>query len=370
MMKSAILEPYCALAFLDGYDVLGRNLQSALLDTLLMSSHTYAHDKGSVLDRFMTKLFGSFVTIFTIHRPTPISGAYNGLDEKLLEKCLGYAKDRGYQFLSIDQIVADAAQGVQYKQPTICFTLDDGYSDQANRLLPLLLAERASPTLFVITDFIDQQLWPWDAKLTYLIWNTPLQSLHLVIGAQTLLFDLSSTNKRVAARREAIQAVKLLDPSLHAATILNIAKACQVSIPELPPIEFEPVSWQVLRGLETQGLRVGSHSQSHLIFNSATEATISSELEYSKQRLSAELKNPSSVFCYPLGTRKDFSVNHIELVKAAGFNSAISTISNVTTLRSIQQSPFQIQRIAFPSTFEKFVRYTSWKEALRSKLPF
>lgn len=369
-MKSAILEPYSALAFLDGYDVPVCNLQRDVLDRLLMRSREYSHHKGSVLEQFMTKLAGSFVTIFTIHRPTPNSGAYNGLDEQLLEQCLRYAKQKDYQFLSIDRIVEDAIKGVEYEQPTICFTLDDGYSDQATRLLPLLLAEKTAPTLFVITDFIDQQLWPWDAKLTYLIWTTPLQSIQFVVGSQTLVFDLSSTSKRVTARREAIQTVKLLDPALHVKTILDIATACQLDVPELPPKEFEPISWQTLRELEIQGVRIGSHSQSHLIFNSASDAAIRGELKHSKQRLSEELQNPSSVFCYPLGTRKDFSASHIELVKEAGFTSAITTISNVTTLDSIQSNPFQIQRIAFPSTFEKFVRYTSWKEALRSKLPF
>jgi len=335
-----------------------------------MSNYRPEHYKSTALERFMNKLLDPFVTIFSIHRALPESGAYNGLDEQLLEQCLDYAKQKDYQFLPIDRIVEDAIQGIEYQQPTICFTLDDGYSDQATRLLPLLLAENTAPSLFVITDFIDQQLWPWDAKLTYLIWNTPLQSLQLIVGAQKLSFDLSSTSKRVAARREAIQAVKLLAPELHAKTIVDIAAACQLKIPESPPKEFEPISWQRLRDLEVQGLRIGSHSQSHLIFNSASDLFIRNELSYSKQRLNDELKNPSAVFCYPLGTRKDFSANHIELVKEAGFKSAITTISNVTTLDSIRSNPFQIQRIAFPSSFEKFVRYTSWKEALRSKLPF
>lgn len=326
--------------------------------------------KPSLIESCMSRLFGSFVTIFTLHRPTPNSGAYNGLDEKLLEKCLAYATQRAYRFCSIDNLVAEANNPTTNLQPTICFTLDDGYTDQATRLLPLLLDYKTSPSLFVITDFIDNKLWPWDAKLTYLLWHTSLTRVQIEIGAEKIQLDLSSQENRIHARRLAIRAVKRLEPNLHTDTISAIAAACQVSLPLLPPPEFEPISWQSLRTLETQGLRIGSHSQSHLIFNSASNRTIHTELIHSKQRLANELQNPSSVFCYPLGTKQDFSPHHIELVKAAGYSAAISTLSNVTTLRTIQSNPFQIERIAFPNSFEKFVRYTSWKEALRSKLPF
>lgn len=335
-----------------------------------MSNTLPAVNPHSALTRLMHKLLGSFVTIFTIHRPTPVSGAYNGLDEQLLEQCLAYATKKNYRFIALDTLIAEALANNSKPQPTICFTLDDGYTDQAERLLPLLLHYKAAPSLFVITDFIDNKLWPWDAKLTYALWHSPLSRVELRIGLQHLSLDLSSTEKRMAARRTAMQALKQLDPALHTETLLAIAASCKISLPLLPPEEFSPVSWHSLRKLEAQGVRIGSHSQSHLIFNSASDSTIRAELMHSKQRLAAELQNPSSVFCYPLGMRQDFSERHIPLVQAAGYCAAISTISNVTNTTAIRNAPFQIQRIAFPNNFEKFVRYTSWKEALRSKLPF
>ncbi len=326
--------------------------------------------QDSSIEQWMNKLLGPFVTIFTIHRPSPITGAYGGLDEHLLEQCLDYATQKDYRFISVDQLIAEALRGETIEHPTISFTLDDGYADQATRLLPILLDYKTSPSLFVITDFIDGKLWSWDAKLSYLLWNTPLQKTSIPIGSQQLTLDLSTPNNRIMARRQAINLFKLLNPETHDKNIAAIADLCKISLSDSVPEEFSPVTWNCLRQLEQQGLRVGSHSQTHLVFNAASDITIAQELKHSKERLNEELHNPSNVFCYPLGTPKDFTSHHIELVKNAGYSAALSTISNVTNSKLIRENPFQVQRIAFPNSFEKFVRYTSWKEALRSKLPF
>lgn len=326
--------------------------------------------KLPTFEQTLNRLVGPFVTIFTIHRAKPSNGSFSGLDESLLERCLDYATKKDYAFASIDQIVEDAIKGNISQQPTLCFTLDDGYADQTERLIPLLLNHKTSPTLFVITDFIDQQMWPWDAKLTYLIWNTPLQSCTLNIGNTTLEIDLSTAEKRILARRQVIQTVKWLDPDHHIEAINTIAQACQLEIPTTAPNEFKATTWQQLRDLETQGLRIGSHTQSHIVFNSSNDALIQNELQGSRIKLQTELNSPSTVFCYPLGTQQDFSPRHTQLVKAAGYTSAITTISNITTLADIRKDPFQIQRIGFPNSFEKFVRYTSWREVIRGKLPF
>lgn len=335
-----------------------------------MSNLSNSQPKGQFLQHWMNQLVGPFVTIFTIHRPAPKNGSFNGVDEQLLERCLHYARAKNYRFASIDELVDDALNHKSYKQPTLCFTLDDGYADQVTRLLPVLLNYKAAPSFFVITDFIDKKIWPWDAKLAYLIWNTPLQYCTISIGQRQLTLDLSTVEKRIFARRLAIQTIKLLAPNELDDAIMNIAHQCQLLLPLTIPDEFAPTTWQQLRALEAQGLHVGSHTQSHVVLNSANTAQIRNELLNSRLKLQAELESPSSVFCYPLGTRKDFSPAHMQLVQEAGYTSAISTISNTTSLHAIRKHPFQIRRIGFPNSFEKFTRYTSWLEVIRSKFPF
>lgn len=326
--------------------------------------------KVPLLDQWMNRCFGPFVTIFTIHRASPSNNAYKGLDEALLEQCLEYATQKGYRFASVDQLVLEAMSGSFVKHPTICFTLDDGYDDQVTRLLPILLRYKTSPTLFVITDFIDGKMWPWDAKIGHLLWNTQKQSVALLIDSQQLSLDLNSVDKRKLARRQLNNALNLLDSEQQAKYIAMLADMCELPITESAPEQFMPTTWQALRELESSGLRVGSHTQTHLVLSAASDERIATELTNSKARLATELHNPSCVFCYPLGTKIDFTLSNIQLIKDAGYSAAVTTVANVTNMKSIQNYPFQIQRIGIPNSFEKFVRYISWKEALRSKLPF
>ncbi|GGY82315.1 hypothetical protein GCM10011613_28850 [Cellvibrio zantedeschiae] len=327
-------------------------------------------ENQSSFERIMNRLVGPFATIFTLHRPDPGNGAYNGASEDLLKKCLDYANKKNYQFMSVDKLVDDSLNFRSPDQPIICFTLDDGYSDQATRLLPTLIDYGTSPNLFVITDFIDQQMWPWDAKLTYLIWKTSLSSCNVSIGAHKLTLDLSTKEKRIITRRKINKLIKTLPHAQLLEAIDIISSACQLTLPNEIPNDFKSITWQELRDLESKGVRIGSHTKSHIVFNSSSGALITHELEQSYLKLKTELSDPSSVFCYPLGSHNDFSSHHIALIKEAGYKSAVSTISNITNPTQIRKNPFQIQRIAFPNNFDTFVRYTSWREAVRSKLPF
>ena len=143
---------------------------------------------------------------------------------------------------------------------------------------------------------------------------------------------------------------------------------CGVNVPESAPEEYAPATWEELRTCEQRGLRVGAHSRSHLVLSALSDEEILQELTYSKHRIESELNNPSRVFCYPSGTARDFSATHPRLVEQVGFSSAITTISKPTNLHMIRNNLYRIDRIGFPETFDKFVRYSSWIEVLRNKL--
>lgn len=324
---------------------------------------------SKIFDRVMSLITDPYVTIFTLHRPTPANNAYNGTDEALLDQCLAYAHKQGFQILSIDQIVQDALDSKKYSRPTLAFTLDDGFEDQATRLIPVLLKYKTAPTLFVVTNFIDHIDWTWDAKLSYITWNSPLLNCQFSINQQVYSHDLSNAEARKKARRLVISKAKTLAPAKLNDFIGEFAKHCEFELPKTAPDEYRPASWEQLQALEMQGLKIGSHTQSHLVFNSASTDRIVDELTQSKNRLVNMLKAPSEVFCYPLGTSEDISIAHGELVNATHYRGAITTSSSTTDLATIRKHPYQITRIGFPSNFETFVRYASWAEAARSKLP-
>lgn len=294
---------------------------------------------------------------------------FNGVSEVLLRECLEYACQRGYEFVSIDELVHRAVSGVETPNPMLCVTLDDGYADQLTRLVPILLEYEAKPTLFVISDFADDQDWPWDAQLAYVVKVCEASSVTLTLGERRRVFDLSDTPDRIFCRRTIVQHAKTLDSSHLSEFIRHVASACQVAIPERAPEGYRPATWPMLREWEEKGLTVGSHNRSHNVLTALDPERVGAELKYSWERLSSELTRPSKTFCYPSGTARDFSKTHESLVRSAGYEAGVTTLSRIAYLRDIRRNPYRISRIGFPDTVAQFARYASWVEALRSKFP-
>lgn len=321
------------------------------------------------VDHLMSKMIGPFVTIYTLHRPSPADKSFSGIDEGLLEQCLQYAVERGYAFASIDELVESALRGERLTKPTLCFTLDDGYADQLTRLIPVLLKYQAKPTLFAITDFVDKQDWPWDARLAYLIWNTPETQLRLESKGQELILDCANAKERIATRRAMSRYAKTLTREELPIFLAAMEQACAIAVPQQTPTNYAAANWDELRQFEQQGLRVGAHTCTHHVLSAQSDEQIIAELTGSRARIQTEMQNPSQVFCYPSGTAGDFSATrHPALVQQAGFTAAITTISKPTNFEAMRARPFLIDRIGFPETFARFVRYSSWIEVLRSRL--
>jgi peptidoglycan/xylan/chitin deacetylase (PgdA/CDA1 family) len=321
-----------------------------------------------VLTALANRLIGHYVTIFMMHRPLSKESNYHGLDPELLDQCLSYAKQQGFNFSSIDQIFNDALNGVVPDRPTLCFTLDDGFNDQLTELVPILLKHEAKPTLYVLVDFVDNIDWPWDYKLVYLITHTKINELKFTHNNNTFSLDVSSTEAKICSRRALVKYAKYLSREDLAELMAQITHLSEIQLPVHAPEFYKPATWESLREYEQRGLKVGSHACSHRVFNSLPLEIVREEIIRAQTRLDSELVSPSSIFCYPSGTKQDYSDAHAPLLKELGYPAAVSAIAGNTDFNSIKNDPYNINRHSFPTSFDRFVRYASWFEAVRSKL--
>ncbi|MEY4590670.1 MAG: hypothetical protein RL497_2746 [Pseudomonadota bacterium] len=319
------------------------------------------------IEHFFSALVGGWATIFTLHRSTPPNGSYEGIDPVFLAECLTYAQAQGYEFVSLDELVERALRGDSLKR-CLCFTLDDGFADQLDVLIPVLLRYNAKPTLFVITDLVDGVDWPWDNQLAYMCWHAQPGHYVLEVNAQPVSIDLTNNESRKKSRRLLTRMAKEMKRPEIIQLISQVQNVLHVDAPPSAPVEYQPTTWQQLRDYESQGLRVGCHTKTHFTFSALSDEEIMHELNFSKQRLIDEMMNPSAIFCYPSGTQKDFSERHEPLVQRAGFLAAVSTLSKNTCTKAIQAAPYRIQRIGMPQTLNHFIRYTSWFEYLRGRM--
>ncbi len=71
----------------------------------------------------------------------------------------------GYQAISLYTLLAHLTQGAPLPERTVVLTFDDGYRDNYEYALPILVEAGMTATFFVVTDFIDDQ------RPEYLTWD-------------------------------------------------------------------------------------------------------------------------------------------------------------------------------------------------------
>lgn len=322
--------------------------------------HSLFLNKG--LNWLLNKALSQHVCIFTLHRPVGPHGL-NGVDLSMLEGFLRLLRRHGCEFISVDTLFARRAQ-LDPAKNYVCFTVDDGYQDQVESLIPILLNYDARPTLFVITDLIDKQQLPWDAQIATTIRatnHTELDAGALGVPGERIL---SLRDKRHARRYLSLHA-KRLERNARGEFVQELKETLCADTP-IDTRHFEPTNWQRLQELEAQGLTVGSHTCSHSPLATLSKEDIRQELSESLKVLHQYLKQPSDVFCYPVGMQEDFDERGSAIVAEHGFIGALTSEPGYFVLETVNKHPFTVPRLSLPATTNTAVRYASWLEKLRA----
>ena len=307
-----------------------------------------------------------YSTIFVLHRPQNSNNNIYGIEPAYLEQCLEYLRRHDFEFASLTDLLSKARNREYISPKTLCFTLDDGYRDQADLLIPILLKYDIEPLFFLISDLVSGNDWPWDSKVCWLLENTQLESILLNIGEnQESLLPLDNSSNIRRSRHKILNYLKEVPAKQIPEYLQLISNKVKVEIPSQPPEEYCPMSWDNARILENQGVSFAPHSVSHNIFSRMPDIDVITEINESRQRLEMELESPESIFCYPTGRLGDFNSTHIDIMRDSGFDAAVSAIPGYFFHQQFENLRYSLPRIEIPGNFNTFLRYVSWIEAMR-----
>lgn len=313
-----------------------------------------------------SKFFGSGIPIFMLHRFETHS--HPGTSPAHLRHCLQYLVENGYNFISLESLI----NALNNKQPlppkSVVFTIDDGFADQVEIAAPIFLEFDCPVTIFLITGMLDGKLWPWDDKVAYAINNSPKECINVSLIDEPIQLPLNSrVSKRNAIR--VLQNTLKAQPASKIDDMLSLlAQATECSLPDVPPHDFRPMTWDMAREYESKGVLFAPHTVSHRILSKLDANSAEQEIIVSWQRLQEELTSPSPVFCYPTGRYCDYSSREIELLKKAGFIGAVSTYpAQVEKISESNKYLYQLPRFNFPSTFTEFMHDSSWMGLARNR---
>ncbi len=216
------------------------------------------------------RLFGNGIPIFMLHRFTSTSPSSSGTHSSHLRHCLQYLSENGFNFISLEELIIALKTGKPLPLKSVVFTIDDGFADQVEVAAPIFLEFNCPVTIFLITGMLDGDLWPWDDKVSYLVNNTKKDFLDFILADEHLHLPLNNQTNRRNAVRTIQNTIKSLSAENMSDTLNQLVHVTSCTLPDIPPGNFQPMTWDMARQYESKGIHFAPHTVSHRILSKLT----------------------------------------------------------------------------------------------------
>lgn len=274
---------------------------------------------------------------------------------------LRYLKSR-YALVPLSRVAAHYEGRDELPARAACVTIDDGFRDAYEVAFPILRRHDVPATLFVITGFLDRAVWMWTDKMRHVALRAEGGRLVAEVGERTFESKLDGRASRLAAAARVNSELKKLPAAARDEAIARAAAQNGVSLPDAPPEEFAPVSWEQAREMDAAGVEIGSHTVTHPILTHADDEQLRRELNDSRARLETELGRAADLFCYPNGS---FDERVRRETERAGYRCAVTTLEGLNERRA---DSLTLRRVAAEPDLPHFVQSTSGFEQLKQRL--
>ncbi|HEY8381874.1 MAG TPA: polysaccharide deacetylase family protein [Microvirga sp.] len=323
------------------------------------------------LMRLMRPVRRNGATIFFLHRFHDPARGNDGHSPELLRQALAFLRRHGFTFAPLGDVLATLAAGEEPRPDTVVFTIDDGYADFAEVAGPIFAEFDCPATVFLVTGFLDGQLWLWWDQVEYAIERSPRQNPAIRLDAMPFAATLRTPQDRRHAIDHLTEALKHVDDARKHEFIAELARQLEVALPAGCPPLYAPMTWDQVRRAARQGVSFGPHTVTHPILSQCSDEAARWEIAQSTARLRQETDAMVPVFCYPNGTPWSFSAREEQAVREAGLGGAVTTLPrHVTRARYAAdgRAPFAIPRFPFPRDLPRVAGVVGGAEHMRSRI--
>ena len=303
--------------------------------------------------------------IFTLHHVRPY--AHTGtntirhleITPEFLDAVIRQMKQAGYRFLRLED-VPQALARANDEPPFAVFTLDDGFTDNAQHAAPVFAKHGVPFTIFVCKGFSERTHSLWWETLDVLV--NRLDEITFDCNGSRQTFRLATPALRqhaalaighaITAGREA-EGVAALDEIARHNGIEPLDLTARLVMDEkaLKQLSSEPL------------LTIGAHTVSHRALARIAPEEAALEMRTSLDYIASFGDSHAAVFAYPYGDDRSVSPETIAAAQDSGF--AVSVTTRPATV-CVDQSQNALPRVSLNGFFQK-PRYAS---ALASGIPF
>jgi peptidoglycan/xylan/chitin deacetylase (PgdA/CDA1 family) len=275
---------------------------------------------------FSRLFFAGKGLIFMLHRVLPEQdrNKYSlnrdlAITPEKLDSIIVELKEKGYQFLSLDEVYEWFKNKKKIKQNFICLTFDDGYRDNFTHALPVLKKHNVPATIYVTNCLPNGNgiLW-WFLFEDHVKTNNQLSIASTNFSKS---FYWNSAEEAFGQFGEISNLIKTIHPSeLEKVLTKTFGKSKE---------DFEnlcrnlSMTWEEIKQISNEPLiTIGAHTMSHLSVKQHNEELVVKEMIDSKKELERYIGKEVYHFAYPFGGEYDVSKRDILLAETIGFKTS------------------------------------------------
>jgi len=271
----------------------------------------------------------SWLPVLTFHRVAELPPGYLFDDQAVdstpreLEQRLAMLKSY-FTPIGIDDVVQYVDGGTLPNNPVLV-TFDDGYRDNYETALPILMRAGVKATFFIATDYIEQRRVFWWDRVNYLVKSSALGEITM----RDLTLPIANTSQRRAAIRTLLDLVKPMPAGELERFLGELATATDVRWTDDLERRFADqllMTWDQIRELRRAGMDVQSHAPA--------------QLAGSRRTLEAQLDEPICAVSYPVGDL----IEDRAAMQSAGYKVGFTNATGCQPLSELD--PFNVHRIS------------------------
>lgn len=232
---------------------------------------------------------------------------------------------RHFHLISLDQL-ADGALAPRGPQCCVAITFDDGYRDNFVHAFPILRQMGIPATIFLTTGHIESGRLPWYDQVRLAFKLTVQTRLSLQPFGEADIF-LNTEEQRLTALAKTLAWLR----EIHDADRLTWLPVLfeSLRVPGDLNLPSTMLAWEQIRQMNKEGILFGAHTVTHPALKSLPAGRMKDEIFGSKKTIEERLQSPVRHFAYPFGKLADFDSVAKDTVQAAGFQTAVTTVSGV-----------------------------------------